>query len=451
MSIYGLSYHKLAQTSYFQSPLQLSHNGMAVVEMDQGQTLARVVSGPHADLDNLDEGALPHVIRIAEADDIARERVNNILSDKAKSFWLQCVRHRHLDMKLVDVEIFLDRSKFIFYFTAPARIDFRELVKDLVHEYRVRIELRQIGVRHETQMVGAVGNCGMVCCCRRYLHQFAPVTIRMAKEQNLFLNPAKVSGICGRLLCCLAYEQDSYDAFHRECPKLAKKYQTNKGTLKVIRANMFCDNVTCLTDSNEELKFTLAEWKGLEPHRPDPLVPATSETSEVKPVGGQSQQGGGVHDELVVVQAAPDNVGDPDFFNEFFPEYTEPTEEKDGLSKSPTLQPGDNELHQHKKRRRKLERNIEGGRPPLRSQVGRAAIHQREPTEDVGEKRLRTFSPGLDGQQKDHKGKGTFTRQAANQTEKKAKEMTNSSSNLDILPPPTKVISSSIVGGGKGS
>ena len=131
-----------------------------------------------------------------------------------RNFWQDCVNRRHLDMKLVDVEVFLDRSKFIFYFTAPARIDFRELVKDLVHEYRVRIELRQIGVRHETQMVGAVGNCGMVCCCRRYLRQFAPVTIRMAKEQNLFLNPTKVSGICGRLLCCLAYEQESYDAFH---------------------------------------------------------------------------------------------------------------------------------------------------------------------------------------------------------------------------------------------
>ena len=110
---------------------------------------------------------------------------NEVLAGRARNFWQDCVNRRHLDMKLVDVEVFLDRSKFIFYFTAPARIDFRELVKDLVHEYRVRIELRQIGVRHETQMIGAVGNCGMVCCCRRYLRQFAPVTIRMAKEQNL--------------------------------------------------------------------------------------------------------------------------------------------------------------------------------------------------------------------------------------------------------------------------
>jgi hypothetical protein len=110
-------------------------------------------------------------------------------------------------MKLVDVEVLHDRSKMIFFFTAPNRIDFRELIKSLVREFHTRIELRQIGVRHETQMIGAIGNCGQVVCCRRFLRKFAPVTIKMAKEQNLFLNPAKISGICGRLLCCLSYEQ----------------------------------------------------------------------------------------------------------------------------------------------------------------------------------------------------------------------------------------------------
>ncbi|MEF2807574.1 MAG: regulatory iron-sulfur-containing complex subunit RicT, partial [Desulfovibrio sp.] len=192
MPIYGLSYHKLAQTSYFQADEEFARGDRAVVGMDQGQTLGRVVSGPHADLENLEEDSLPHVVRRATEADLEQEKANEVLAGRARNFWQDCVNRRHLDMKLVDVEVFLDRSKFIFYFTAPARIDFRELVKDLVHEYRVRIELRQIGVRHETQMVGAVGNCGMVCCCRRYLRQFAPVTIRMAKEQNLFLNPTKV-------------------------------------------------------------------------------------------------------------------------------------------------------------------------------------------------------------------------------------------------------------------
>ena len=168
-------------------------------------------------------------------------------------------------MKLVDVEVLLDKSKMIFYFTAPTRIDFRELVKDLVREYRTRIELRQIGVRHETQMLGALGNCGMVICCRRYLKNFAPVTIKMAKEQNLFLNPAKISGICGRLLCCLSYEQDTYDAFHSLAPKIGKRYTTDSGVLKVIRTNMFKNIVVVLNEQGQEQEIDVDEWKNLNP------------------------------------------------------------------------------------------------------------------------------------------------------------------------------------------
>ena len=142
------------------------------------------------------------VARAATAEELARAAENEQLCREAREFCRRCIMNRKLDMKLVDVESLFDRSKLIFYFTAPTRIDFRELVKDLVRQYHTRIELRQIGVRHETQMLGALGNCGMVCCCRRYLRHFAPVTIKMAKEQNLFLNPAKIPGICGRLLWC---------------------------------------------------------------------------------------------------------------------------------------------------------------------------------------------------------------------------------------------------------
>ena len=211
-------------------------------------------------------------------------------------------------MKLVDVEVFFDRSKLIFYFTAPARIDFRELVKDLVREYRARIELRQIGVRHETQMVGAVGNCGMVCCCRRYLRKFAPVTIRMAKEQNLFLNPAKISGICGRLLCCLSYEQENYDRFHHNCPRLGKKYQTTQGTMKVLRANMFRNSLSVLNENNEEQELTLEEWQALDPHRPEP------HPNNAQPKQAQQPQKAAQGDGLLVVSVTPENVDDPNLF-----------------------------------------------------------------------------------------------------------------------------------------
>ncbi len=233
--------------------------------------------------------------RAATPEEQKEGRANEELSAEARVFCRRCIAERGLDMKLVDVETQFDRGKMIFYFTAPTRIDFRELVKDLVRQYRTRIELRQIGVRHETQMIGALGNCGMVCCCRRYLRKFAPVTIKMAKEQNLFLNPAKISGICGRLLCCLSYEQDNYDAFHRSCPKLGKRYQTDLGPMRVLRGNMFRNAIVVLHDGGQETEYSLEEWQELHPHRAETQPPA----------GGREQR---PHQELMVVSAAPDTL-----------------------------------------------------------------------------------------------------------------------------------------------
>lgn len=238
--------------------------------------------------------ALPEA-RAATPDEQKSGRANEELSADAHSFCRRCIAERGLDMKLVDVETQFDRGKMIFFFTAPTRIDFRELVKDLVRQYRTRIELRQIGVRHETQMLGALGNCGMVCCCRRYLHKFAPVTIKMAKEQNLFLNPAKISGICGRLLCCLSYEQDNYDAFHRSCPRLGKRYQTDLGPMRVLRGNMFSNTIVVLPDAGQETEYSLEEWQELHPHRTE--TPPAPGAREPRP-----------DQEMMVVSAAPDTL-----------------------------------------------------------------------------------------------------------------------------------------------
>lgn len=235
------------------------------------------------------------VARAATAEELARAAENEQLCREAREFCRRCIMNRKLDMKLVDVESLFDRSKLIFYFTAPTRIDFRELVKDLVRQYHTRIELRQIGVRHETQMLGALGNCGMVCCCRRYLRHFAPVTIKMAKEQNLFLNPAKISGICGRLLCCLSYEQANYDAFHRSCPKLGKRYQTDQGTMRVLRGNMFRNSVVVLPDGGQETEMTLDEWQALHPHR-------------TEHPGSAPQKENRQSTEFMVVRASPDTL-----------------------------------------------------------------------------------------------------------------------------------------------
>ncbi len=226
-------------------------------------------AGPDAENAEAAHRNIKPVTRRATREDFARLEENKAIAVEARHICRRYIQNLRLDMKLVDVDIFLDRSKYIFYFTAPNRIDFRELVKELVRQFRTRIELRQIGVRNETQMVGGVGNCGMPCCCRRYIRKFVPVTIKMAKEQNLFLNPAKISGTCGRLLCCLAYEQSNYEEFHSRCPKFGKKYATARGTMKVLRANLFRNSVSALNENNEEQEFSLEEWQSLKPVRPD--------------------------------------------------------------------------------------------------------------------------------------------------------------------------------------
>ncbi|MDR3358907.1 MAG: hypothetical protein LBN96_08700 [Desulfovibrio sp.] len=321
MPIYGIKLGPLGQTCYYAAPDSFHEGDGLLVETEQGLSFALVATGPldtipglcgHHDRAERDVCrpqealSLPRILRAASQQDWEKERQNREFAREAVVFCRRCIAERGLDMKLVDVEVFFDRSKLLFYFTAPSRIDFRELVKELMQEYRTRIELRQIGVRHETQMVGAVGNCGMVCCCRRYLRKFSSVTIRMAKEQNLFLNPAKISGICGRLLCCLAYEQDNYDHFHKTCPRLGKKYQTGKGNMKVLRANMFCNSLVALTENNEELELTLEEWQALSPQRAETQRSAIRADHPPAPPPVRAEE------PLFVVSAAPDILDSPD-------------------------------------------------------------------------------------------------------------------------------------------
>jgi cell fate regulator YaaT (PSP1 superfamily) len=252
----------------------LRSGNQVLVDAEQGVSLAEVVIArrlrlplPKIRTEEGQEVDIQPIRGLAGPSDIAAAADNRIMASSARLYCKECIRERNLDMKLVDVEVLHDRSKIIFYFTAPTRIDFRELVKDLVRNYHTRIELRQIGVRHETQMIGALGNCGMTCCCRRYLRKFAPVTIKMAKEQNLFLNPAKLSGICGRLLCCLSYEQANYEEFHKRSPKIGKKYRTSQGVVKVLRANLFRQSLFIQGETGEETELQLEDWEALLPVR----------------------------------------------------------------------------------------------------------------------------------------------------------------------------------------
>ena len=241
-----------------------------VVELEQGISLTQVTDILQSLPKSIEPSTVPSIIRKATQKDLEQVNKNKELSKNAFAFCKSCIHEHQLPMKLVDVEITLDQSKYIFYFTAPNRIDFRDLVKDLIREYRAKIELRQIGERHETQLTGAIGNCGRVCCCRRFLKDFSPVSIKMAKEQNVFLNPTKISGSCGKLLCCLSYEQENYQIFNKQSPKIGKRYQTDQGSLKVIRTNLFKNTITVLNMSNEEIEYTLEEWDKLHPTHTTP-------------------------------------------------------------------------------------------------------------------------------------------------------------------------------------
>jgi cell fate regulator YaaT (PSP1 superfamily) len=159
----------------------------------------------------------------------------------------------------VQVDALFDASKVIFYFTAPGRVDFRELVKDLVQEFRIRIELRQIGVRHRAKMVGGLGICGRGLCCSSFLRDFEPVSVRMAKEQQLSLNPNKISGICGRLMCCLTYEYAAYQDVRKHLPRVGKRIQTPAGEGKIIRYNLIRETVTLEMEDRQEVEVPLAD------------------------------------------------------------------------------------------------------------------------------------------------------------------------------------------------
>lgn len=181
---------------------------------------------------------LKRVVRIAEEADIQQEKKNKEREKEAFGICLEKIKEHKLDMKLIEVELTFDLSKIIFYFTSEGRVDFRELVKDLASIFRMRIELRQIGVRDEAKMLSGIGICGKTLCCATFLSDFQPVSIKMAKEQSLSLNPAKISGICGRLMCCLKYEEETYEHLNKGMPNPGDLVRTPDGDGEVLAVNV---------------------------------------------------------------------------------------------------------------------------------------------------------------------------------------------------------------------
>lgn len=240
---------------YFFDPLQfeIERGGHVIVETARGIEFGTVVSAPREVEDDKVIQPLKPVLRIATQKDIEQEADNKRKEKEAFRICLEKIKKHGLEMKLIDAEYTFDNNKVLFYFTADGRIDFRELVKDLASVFKTRIELRQIGVRDETKIVGGIGICGRPLCCHTHLSEFIPVSIKMAKEQNLSLNPTKISGVCGRLMCCLKHEEETYEELNRRLPNVGDHVTTDDGLKgEVASVNVLRQLVKVIVDVGDE-------------------------------------------------------------------------------------------------------------------------------------------------------------------------------------------------------
>lgn len=238
--VVGVRFKKAGKVYYFDpGEFELSAGANVIVETARGIEFGSVVVAPTEVAEEELVAPLKKVLRVATPEDLTQLEANREKEKKAFQIGLDKINAHGLPMKLVGVEQTFDGNKIIFYFTADGRIDFRDLVKDLAAVFRTRIELRQIGVRDEAKLMGGLGCCGRELCCCSWLADFASVSIRMAKDQNLSLNPTKISGICGRLMCCLKYENDTYEQAKEEFPEVGSRVATPQGEGRVIGINIF--------------------------------------------------------------------------------------------------------------------------------------------------------------------------------------------------------------------
>ena len=239
VKVVGVKFKTAGKVYYFDpADLQVEIGTNVIVETARGMEFGTVNMTEKEVHPSEIVSPLKKIIRIADEKDYKRHKENVQKKERALKLCQEKVDKHKLEMKLIDVEYTFDNSKIIFYFTADGRVDFRELVKDLAGVFKMRIELRQIGVRDEAKMVGGIGTCGRSLCCHSWLSEFEPVSIKMAKVQNLSLNPTKISGICGRLMCCLKYENDVYSELKKGMPDQGERVKTPDGTALVIETNL---------------------------------------------------------------------------------------------------------------------------------------------------------------------------------------------------------------------
>lgn len=267
IKVIGVRFRQAGKIYYF-SPgkLKINRGDHVIVETARGVEYGYVVVGNRDVEDDRVVQPLKPVIRMATEQDDQQAAANKEKEKEAFKICKEKIKKHGLEMKLIDTEYTFDNNKVLFYFTADGRIDFRELVKDLASVFKTRIELRQIGVRDETKMVGGIGICGRELCCHKHLSEFVPVSIKMAKEQNLSLNPTKISGVCGRLMCCLKHEQDTYEYLNEKLPNVGDFVRTtdgNKGevlSVSVLRQKVRIV-VTDKDDNKEVMEYPVSELK----------------------------------------------------------------------------------------------------------------------------------------------------------------------------------------------
>ena len=254
VKIVGVRFRNAGKVYYFDPKgYKIKAGDHVIVETARGVEYGTVIGGIREVTDDRVVQPLKAVIRVATQEDDLRAEKSRAKEKDAMRICNEKIRKHKLDMKLIDAEYTFDNNKVLFYFTADGRIDFRELVKDLAAVFKMRIELRQIGVRDETKILGGIGICGRVLCCNSFLSEFAPVSIKMAKEQNLSLNPTKISGVCGRLMCCLKNEEDTYEYLNSKLPNIGESVTTIDGVRGEVQSvNVLRQKVKVLIDAGDE-------------------------------------------------------------------------------------------------------------------------------------------------------------------------------------------------------
>ncbi len=286
INVIGVRFKPTGKTYYF-DPLKfnIKKGDSVIVETSRGIEYGHVVMEKKELEDDEFKKSLKGVLRPASKDDTERYLRNKEREKEAYKICLEKIREHGLGMKLVEVEYTFDGSKALFYFTADGRVDFRELVKDLATVFKTRIELRQIGVRDEAKTLGSVGVCGRELCCNRFLNEFAPVSIKMAKEQSLSLNPSKISGACGRLMCCLNYEQDTYEELLKVSPRQGAAVKTPDGNGTVETVNLLKGLVRVkLEDGDEKTlkEFSVSQVTPLNARTNSPSGNGSEKTNKAK-------------------------------------------------------------------------------------------------------------------------------------------------------------------------